>query len=239
MATAEWETYALTGRFKSKRRRKRLAKEGQDKKLVQLFKEFKRLRKQQWDLGYMDLIPPVQKGWKRYFILRPDVMLSKDKDFFLELLEKINTTTYSHRKDFKHKRRRHGKKVDVDRIQNLQEFFTWQFEKLKLTEREKMYFKIEMKVTDRGHLIPAFVFTEPWRYVLRIRPNMITKVKIVDPELKSREKQIDNYFEWNKLYPRLFKVMNGTYGNHWLREKGGRSKYKAILKRNPLDEIND
>lgn len=238
MATAEWEIYALTGRFKSGRRRKRLAKEGQDKKLIRQFKESKRLRKQQWDLGYMDLIPPVQKGWKRYFILRPDVMLSKDKDLFLGLLEKINTTTYSHRKDFKHKRRRHGKKVDVDRIQNLQEFFTWQFEKLKLTEREKMYFKIEMKVTDRGHLIPVFVFTEPWRYVLCVRPNLITKVKIIDPELKSREQQIDNYFERNKLYPRLFKLVDGTYGNHLRWEKGDRAKYKAILKRNPLNEID-
>lgn len=238
MATAEWETYVLTGRFKSERRRKREAKEGHDKKLIQKYKELEKIKSVQQKLGYRDLIPPVQKGWKRFFILRPDVLVSSEKDFFLEFLEKINTTTYSHRKDFKHKRKRNGKKVDVERVQKLKEFFIYEFKKSELTEKEKTYFKMEWRVTDRGHLIPVFVFTEPWRYILRIRPNMITQVRMIDPQLKSRECEIDSYFERNKLYPRIFKLTDGSYSNRCRWKRCDKAKYKAIQETNPLDEIN-
>jgi hypothetical protein len=238
MATAEWETYVLTGRFKSERRKKREVKEGRDKKLIQKYKELRKLMAEQDKLGYTDLIPPVQRGWKRFFVLRPDVMISKESDFFLQLLEKINTTTFSHRKDFKMKRRRHGKKVDVERIQKLREFYTYELKKIKLTEKEMLYFKMEWKVTDRGHLIPVYVFTEPWRFILCVKPNMITKVRVIDPQLKSREREIDSYFDRNKLYPRLFKLIKGRYSDRCRWKDHDKAKHKAILETDLLNEIN-
>ena len=37
----------------------------------------------------------------------------------------------------------------------------------------------------------VYIFKEPWRYVLRIRPNMIDKVKAHDNELEQRIAEVD------------------------------------------------
>lgn len=238
MATAEWETYALSGRFKNERRRKRLLKEERDKKLVRTFKELRKLKKAQCALGYADLVPPVQKGWKRFFVLRPDAAAGKDAGFFLGLLEKVNTTTYSHRKDFKYKCRRNGKRVDVERVQKVKMFWTWEFKKLHLAEKEKPYFKLDWFVNDRGHLIPIYVFTEPWRFVLKVKPNMITKVKVIDPGMMSLESEIDGYLDRNMLVPRVVRLLRGSYSGRCRWKNYPKAKYRELLKSNPLDEID-
>jgi hypothetical protein len=239
MATAEWESYVLSGRFKTKRRRKRLAIKGRDKQLIHLYKELKDVVRQQRNLGYRDLDPPVQRGWKRSFVLRPDVAASPHAAFFTALLEKANTTTFSHRKDFKIKRRRHGKKVYVDKPQRLRSFYNYEFVKLKLMNKEKPYFKEDWEYNLwNGELQRVYLFTEPWRFVLKVQPNMITKVPIIDPQLRSREKELDNYFERNKLYPRLFKLTRGKHPWRWdsFTEK---AKYAALLEIDPFDELNN
>lgn len=237
MALAEWEIYAQSSRLKSERRRKRLQKKDRDKKLMHLYKEFERLRVEQRNLGFKELIPPVQHGWKRFFVLRHDVMIGKDGKFFQELLEKVNVTEYSHRKDFKVKKKRRGKKVHVDRIQKPREFEEYYFKRLKLTEREQLFFREENRFYGNNKFYKVHVFTEPWRYVLRIRPNMITQVRIIDPLLKQRESQIDNYFKRNDLYGHLFKLMGNHHRYSW--PVGEKAKYEAIQKINPLDEIED
>lgn len=238
MAIADRESYVLSGRFKTERRKKRLVIEGRDKQLVHLYKELRAVKKAQRELGFAELKPPVQKGWKRFFVLRPDVERSSDAEFFRQLLEKINTVTYSHRKDFKHKRRRHGKKVDVDRIQLLREFYSYEWPKLKLTEREMSYFRKDWEFVGNSTSVRLkYVFTEPWRYVLRVRPNMITHVRIIDPQLMSREKELDNYFERNRLYPRLFKLSEGWYKYYW--EYKSRPGNRHILKRELYDELRN
>jgi hypothetical protein len=118
MALAEWEIYAQGSRLKSARRKKRLHKKDQDRKLIQLFNELKRLQVEQRNLGFAELIPPIQRGWKRFFVLRQDVLTSKEGSFFQELLEKINTTEYSHRRDFKVKKRRRGKKFTLSEFRS-------------------------------------------------------------------------------------------------------------------------
>lgn len=236
MATAEWETYVLSGRFKTARRKKRLQKEGRDKQLAQLYRELKRITKEQYNLGYADLVPPVQKGWKRFFVLRPDVMKSKDGEFFLGILEKINTVTYSHRRDFKVKRRRRGKKVYVDKIQQLREFYDYELHRMKLTEKEMSFFRRDWEFIGHSTRIRyKYVFTEPWRFVLKTEPNMITKVKIIDPLLKSREDEIDKYLDRNHLYPRLFRQMTGSYENGWGRE--GLLRYNRSAEKIRRDEL--
>jgi len=49
----------------------------------------------------------------------------------------------------------------------------------------------------------VYAFTESWRFVLVVRPWMVTEMYPVDSELESRVKQIDNYFERRgiKRYP--------------------------------------
>lgn len=236
MATATWNSYALSGRFMTKRRRTRIRKEAFDKQLLKKFEELKEVERAQRNLPLAELNPPVQKGWKRFFVLRPDLANNKDAAFFLELLEKINTVTYSHRKDFKHKRRRRGKKVDVERIQELREFYGYESVFRKMSEKELTFFRMETEFI--GHSTRTrvkYVFTEPWRFILRVRPNMITHVRTVDITLMSNERKLDNYFERNYLYPRLWKILEGK--NQYYRRSAPKYSVRPELKKELRKEI--
>ena len=99
-------------RLRTARQKKWAAKEAQKKLLLGLHKERMELQHQQQNLGYVALIPPIVKGWKRYFVLRDDVARSKDAAFYQNILDKINKVEYCSRKDFRRKVRYVRKKKE-------------------------------------------------------------------------------------------------------------------------------
>ena len=90
-------------KIRTKRRRKRASIEAKDKKLIRLYKQEKELRKRKYNLPMIDLSPPIQKGYKRFFVVREDIKRSKLGSFYENLLQKINTFQYSSTKIFKKK----------------------------------------------------------------------------------------------------------------------------------------
>src|SRR3954453_19280406 len=167
-------TALLQFRLRTARHKKRMQYEDWDKQLLALQRESNALHKQQRNLGWIELHPPVMRGWKRYFVLRDEFAKGRQAPFFERILSKINTTQYSHRKDFKVKKRKGGKKVYVATEQHLYNPNPYYFNKMEFTEAEKQFFE-ERVITDErtGNLSRIFVFTEPWRYVLRVRLNII------------------------------------------------------------------
>lgn len=222
MDNTELQDYIMRSRIRSFRRRKRLKKEAFDKKLIVLRKELLAIRRRDRELGYEELSPPVQRGWKRVFVLRDELTRGKDAKFLEGILEKINTTKYSWRKDFKKKRRHRGKKIYVVRGQELQTLTPDCFEERKFTEREKTYFEL---LVIRIHLSNTFEyryrFTEPGLFILKVFPNMITRTRIRDFNLERRRDEICNYLERNCYWPRLEKLVHGhyQYRSRWKCEK--------------------
>jgi hypothetical protein len=198
-------------RLKSTRRRKRLQKLDSDKALLRLYREERALSKEIRNLGYEELNPPVQRGWKRMFVLREDVARTKESKFFLGILEKINTIEYSSRKDFKVKRRKYGRKYYADEPQELVRPDDYGFSKMKFSEKEKAYFvPTQVYARHRKGFITVYVFTEPWRFVLRIQPNIITRVKKKDWNLEQRRDEIARLIDGKNLRDRLWKFLNGS-----------------------------
>ncbi|WP_305952628.1 hypothetical protein [Emticicia oligotrophica] len=197
-------------RIRTKRRRKRTSIEARDKKLIRLYKEEKELRKRKYNLPMIDLSPPIQKGYKRFFVVREDVKRSKMGSFYENLLQKINTFQYSSTKIFKKKAKRKGKKVLVDIEQKLSVIYPHELKKLKLDERQLNCFEYKIVLEVLGKTIREkhfYEFKEPWRYVLRIRPNMIDKVKAFDSELEQRIAELDTIlYENHKNNGRLIKM---------------------------------
>ncbi|SEW03706.1 hypothetical protein [Chitinophaga arvensicola] len=198
------ENYIAASGMRTARRRKRDARKQYDKQLLQLDRE----RNELWDAwykrGYVVMDPPVMIGYKRYFVLRDDVARGKHGAFFQELLNKINTYDYSHRKDFKVKKRSHGRKKYVLREQHLLQPSADHLKKLKLTDKEINCFVERIRyVKNSIQPIKEFVVKEPWRFVLQIRPNMITRKRIVLPEVSSAIDQLQNYLDRNQLQHRI------------------------------------
>jgi len=213
-----------------------------EKRLLSLHREQQQLYKQQRELGWIELKPPVRRGWKRYFVLRDDVARSKHAVFFEGILQKINTVAYSSRKDFKVKKRKEGKKIYVTKDQQLLQPGEYRFRKMNFNDNEAAYFEVRY-VKEKWMKQPekVFVFVEPWRFVLRVRPNMITKTRARNEEVEKRLHEIANFLKRNFLSPKLYHMINGYYKRSWYEEEKecekNPLKNKSIV--SILDEISE
>ncbi|MDZ7935337.1 MAG: hypothetical protein U5M51_10310 [Emticicia sp.] len=223
-------------RIRPKRRRKRASIEAKDKNLIRLYKQDKELRKQKQELPMIDLIPPVQKGFKRYFIVRNDVKRSKMGSFYENLLQKINTFQYNDTKVFKKKVKRKGKKIYIDREQELRVIYPHELPKFKLDERQMACFELKTKQEIHGKIIREkqfYEFREPWRFVLRVRPNIIDKVKAFDSELEQRTAELHSILFKNHKNQGRLTHLKGWNRYHDVNEE----KYRNPLVNKPLYQI--
>jgi len=202
---------------KSVRRKKRLVKTDRDKQLIQLYKR----RRELWDqwglLPLVQLEHPYQSGWKRFFVVRDDVKRSEQFEFYQTLLGKINTTEYHHDKSFKRKKRRKSRYVYTVKEQKLKEFdqFNWYRNKMELTDKEKACFtRVERYNVKTRQLHVSYVFTERWRYVLKVVPNIITHKRLLDTILEAEIAAIDNYINSFNLKPRIELLTRGRGFNN-------------------------
>ncbi|AEW02961.1 hypothetical protein Niako_6737 [Niastella koreensis GR20-10] len=227
----------LSYRLRTVRQKKRMQYEDFDKQLSQTGKEERRLIRQNRTLGWEPLTPPVQKGWKRFFVLRDDVAYGKHAAFFENILRKINTYDWSYRKDFMIRKGRYGKNKFGVKPQSLLRPHENHFLRLGFTDDEKQFFYEELVHYGKNHFAKRYIFSEPWRFVLRVRPNIIDKVKKRDIEIERRLKEIDNYLDGNHYRGRMNRLLYGTDWNSRLKEE--RLWEKSVLKNKPLPRILD
>lgn len=229
----------LCYRLRTKRAKIRAQYEDFQKQLIALHKEERTLYKQRWNLGWEPLVPPVQKGWKRLFFLRDDVARSKQADFYAGILVGINTTLWSHRKDFKKKKRAFGRKKYVVREQYLLKPDEYHFQKMAFTEAQREQFHPQWSYDQgRGKFIKRYVFNEPWRFVLKVRPNIIDKVRKQDPELDARLDEIDAYMERNHCRKVLGRITGGNY-RWWKYDEQIKHNEMNCLKNKQITKILD
>ena len=123
----EYGTEILSYRLRTVRQKKRMQYEDFDKGLIQIGKEERRLWRQSRNPGWQPLLPPVQRGWNRFFVLREDVAAGRNAEFWENILMKINTCDWSYRKDFKIKRRKFGRKIYEVKPQRLRRLEAFDF----------------------------------------------------------------------------------------------------------------
>ncbi len=199
-------------RLRQAREKKRLQKKDFDKQLIRLEKRRIILWKKKQSLPWVPLKEPYQKGWKRFFVLREDVKRCSNASFYETLLGKINTTHYSTNKAFKAKRKRKARNVYVVEKQDLKEFSVAEFNSPKtgLTEKECRLFYLKTTWNPYTKLwVQRMAFKEPWRYVLKIRPHIITEVRLVDNTLEQEYQQLENRVERSHWKRKIYKLTKG------------------------------
>ena len=224
------------GRFRSVRERKRAAKLHFEKHLLKLARERKKLRDQRRKLGYEPLLPPVQKGFKRYFVLRDDVARTPKAAFFQEILEMINTVQYSDTREFSKRKRFKGRKIKVGREQKLKTISEYEWQKLKLSPEQALYFEQTIELTPYHQWQLVYRFVEPWRFRLKVAPNLITQIRIKDALLEKRLDEIENFLKRNFLHNKLGRILDGSTGKRSF-EIGEKLRFKNPFKNKPLDWI--
>jgi hypothetical protein len=227
-------------RLKSARRKKQLVKKDFEKQLTQLLKTENKLWKERNNLPFVPLEKPYQKGWERSFFLREDVARLSNSDFYKSLLDKINTYQYSQDKTFKKRKRKYRKYVFHEKPHLLKEFSEceWTSSKLKLSEKEKTLFeKQEVWCIFKKGFKVSYVFKESWRFVLKIKPNIITHKKMIDEILEQELAEIDNYITKNNLRVKMNKIRCGSScSSSW---NLNQLKYENLLKDKPIQDIEN
>jgi hypothetical protein len=184
-------------KLKTARQKKRAVKTAEANKLLSLHREERNIWRQQRNMGMIELNPPIVRGWKRYFILREDVARCNDAQFYQNILDKINHVEICKRKDFKTKKKYLRKKGNWELIeQKVKQHEPREFSKCNFSDKEKALFEEKYVKARWGKgLIKVFVFKEQWRFVFKIKPNIITHVKAVDEELENRSNEISDYLD--------------------------------------------
>lgn len=230
MDTQEWLCPTKTARQK-----KRLVKTDRDKKLMRLEKRRLDLWKQRRLLPLEPLRHPYQRGWKRFFVLREDLKYDAKALFYEALLNKINTVEYHYDKTFKQRKRRKRRCQYTSRLQMLQEIsaYSWDINRLELTEEEKACFTcIETYHVETKCQVINYVFSEPWRYRLKIAPHMITHVQVLDIAIERELAYIEDHLTNHNLGPRINTLTHGA-GYSWKRWSGERIRYINRIKNIP------
>lgn len=225
--------FVMASRLKDAKRKKRLVKKDFEKQLLKLDKKSTEIWKAIRELPLVPIENPYQKGWKRFFVVREDVLKSKEGEFFENLLLKINTFQYSNQKKFTERKRRNQKKVDAPKEQKLLDLFPRELncEKLNLSDKEKKYFEqVEKWCAINKNFRTVFQFTESWRYVLKIKPNIITHKQSIDSDLESQYNRLENYITNKDLRRKINKIkgIEGYYNYDYLKVKN----------KNPLKQKN-
>ncbi|MFY1047968.1 hypothetical protein [Chryseobacterium sp. GP-SGM7] len=216
----------LLFRLRSLRSRKRIIRKDVEKQIRQKYKRSDDLCELRRKIPLMPLKEPYQKGFVRFFVVRDDVKRSKDADFFDGILNKINTKMYSPTRKFLKKKRKFGRRIYVEREQKLVQLSVhqWNDPKLALTIREKQYFlRIENYCPIRKKYNVYYKFIEPWRFVLRVKPNIITHYKPLNSDLDKEIDELDSYLGQHKIRGIIHKTIYGR-SNSW----------KDRYKRDPL-----
>jgi hypothetical protein len=210
----------LFHRLRSARSRKRTGKKDVEKQIRKKHKRSKELWYLRRNIPWIPLEKPYQRGFVRFFVLSDDVKRSEDADFYEGILKKINTYMYSESRLFLKKKRKFGRRIYVEKPQRLNTIssYAWTDPKFGLIPGERQYFlKIEEYNPFRKRDDIYYEFIEPWRFVLRIRPNMITHYKPVDLDLEKEYAEVESYIKRNKVTGIIQKTINGK-SNAWKRE---------------------
>lgn len=234
-----WTMYADD--LPSRRWRIRRMRTAQDKKLRALNKESRRLWTEIRNLGYEPIDPPIRCGYKRLFVLTEDSKHTPSPDFYQGILDKINDIRYSPTKEFESKRtsRKWRRRKRKRKEHKLMEPDSYRFHKtLKFTEDEKrMFYEIKYYDKQLKNERIKYVFSEPWRFTLRIRPHWITEIQRKNPILEQQEQEIDKILDRYKNKGRLIKMRGGdSYSWKRVNEKIDTRKRYAYhsLKNKPL-----
>jgi len=223
MCRNEGAVYAQSCRLKTARQKRRAQKADREKQLIRLEKLRTKLWLDKQQLPWIPLEEPYQKGWKRFFVLREDVKRSHMADFYQTLLNKINTAQYSRDKTFSSRKRRLRRYEYTVRTQALREISVseWNSPKLELTEKENLlFYRYERWCYQSGFWKVGYVFAEPWRFVLRVRPHIITEQRMIDADLEAEFQRLENYIERNNLHGKIYKLTRSNRGpRNWYKKK--------------------
>jgi hypothetical protein len=199
----------------SKQRQKRLDTKESDKDLISIWRKKIKLMNGKRSLNRIELEKPERWGYVRTFTLRDDIAKSKEADFYRGLLKLVQIEVFSRDKKFEYKDYKTKKKLPIDQQLGFITHKVWN--KLivdgKLTDKQKACFELRWKMnkyTRHGEWV--FEFTKPWMFVYKVDIHYLTHRTVIDPQLESELRELENKIVNQNLMPKISKLMGWSNG---------------------------
>jgi hypothetical protein len=182
-----------------------------DKHLLRLDRELSDLYRRRH--RRFPLAEPIQRGWRRRHVLSPSGERRDDKDVLLTLLMIIGTVKIRRTPEFRKRRGRGTRRSYIEIEQPLRELTVGEWKKRNLPEEWKPYFRQEKRCHFRVWN-DALVFADASAFELKVEPNWITEVTILDPAVEKRIAEIN---AWLRRHDGLHRIdwLHGFSRSHW------------------------
>ena len=181
-----------------------------DKHLLRLGSELRDLWRRRHILVPLD--EPIQRGWRRFHVLTVKAEKRADNDVLIALLKIIGTVQFRNSPDFRNKRGRGRRRRFVEIEQPLHELTTGQWERERLPEEWKPYFRQEKRCHFRAWH-DALIFASPYVFELKVEPNWVTETYICDPAVEQRIAEIEGWLWHRNAMHRLDRIYG--HSRHW------------------------
>lgn len=166
------------------------------------------------DMTWVKLEEPIRSGWYRYFVVRHDLANSTHIKTYQRLLEIVQNSDSSNRKDFARRDYERGGKL-----------YPTELKPKTLTEREwvkldpplQKYFERFIRRDPKTKVIVGFewVLKDPWILAVKIRPNYITHLGIPNGDVESERKFINDRLFHGEYRYRHIERWKGAYFDDW------------------------
>lgn len=171
-------------------------KERKLKMYIAAQKELNLLYTQKYSLPSIPLPEPIRHGWKRFFVLREDIAVSRFAEDMQQILKHINQIVFSRRRDFM--RRMGRSKVWEPIPHGLRSIGVAEWDRKKIPEHLKKYFSrcdiFCSECTPQWHE-SRYHFKHPYWFVSVTKRHYLTHYTEPDPALESRIAKLQKFLE--------------------------------------------
>lgn len=201
-----------------KRRQRKMDKALEERDLMRLWRKQLRL----WDASracnIVELEKPIRRGWKRFFVLRPDIARSPEAKVVRPLLALVNNTILSRDGSFMEKSWKSKVKKPIEQGISYVRHEEWNKVEKGLTLKQKsMFDKIYHQHYHKGRPTGGhwgWHFQKPWMFVHKVEPYYVTHRIVINPQLESETKELYNRIYASGKNFRIWKILGQNQGNY-------------------------
>jgi len=202
-----------------------------DRQVLAIARELKHFRNMPDPVRQLD--PPVQRGWRRSYVLSERAMNRPDQPVLEAILKVIGSSVVHHNRNF-HRRSGKSKKLfEIEQPLRPIPLHEWQRENYPTAWQR--YFQYRILLAANRHWQPYWVFMHPSHYRLKIERNWITELRVVDPDQESSIHELERWMEFNHGWHRYGRLKGRRQGYRWY----SLFKKRQLLNKEHRREISD
>ncbi len=197
-----------------------------------MHRELKRLRARQRHPPVHELNPPIQRGWKRQYVLNHAARHQADALLLATILERLNTVRYFWHRCFRRgRRRRQRNMISIEQTLRVFSFEQWHWEPIPAEWRRCFRPEIVPRTLldrawrhrqsgpwnhpvlakcRRGH-VWAYVFRRPELFTLRVEKHWLTHYSEIEPEVIERIAEIERWMQRHHGHERVYRLKGGSW----------------------------